>query len=129
MTLFTRKTPTDHRRNYTTRERYDRWRSRRRFDFAAFLNRFRRWCWCTLVDWAMHPTHPRDAGELHAMFLPRENFPRPMLLSSSQTVVCALDAGKRGVCYCGKFRTQAVQDGGNFGPGGFIVPETQEAPR
>jgi hypothetical protein len=122
--LITRKNPTDRRRNYTSRERYDRWRCRRRYDVAGFLTRFRRWCWCTLADWAMHPTQPRDVGEEHAMLLPRENFPRPMLFDRSQTRSCVLDASKRGSCYCGKFRTPAVQASGNFGSGGFVVPES-----
>jgi hypothetical protein len=35
--------------------------------------------------------------------------------------MCYSDAARCGVCYCGKIRTQEVQDSGNFTGRGVIV--------
>lgn len=106
------------------RFRFHHWRGRRRFAFADFLNRFRRFCWCTLVDWALEadPDRRPDPGENHGMLMPRRNFPRPMLFTGSQTTSCEADAAKVGTCYCAKFRTLEAQT--NMGlQGGFLVDE------
>jgi hypothetical protein len=72
-----------------------------RWFIAAQLDRSLRWCWADLVMWANY----------------REN---PLREARSQSM-CFSDAARCGVCYCGKIRTQEVQDSGNFTGRGVIV--------